>query len=248
MRAGKYVPAGAAALIAAAALIWNAPIAGADPSDSQSRAFTQDFRLESCTFSASGGNPYFVLEPGHQLILAGVENKEELELVITVLRDTKAISVDGLGRVVTRVVEERESLAGELVEVSRNFFAICTETNNVVYFGEDVDIYEDGRIVSHDGAWRAGRDGARPGIIMPGTFLLGSRYFQELAPEVALDRAENVAMGLTVEVPAGTFRDSVMVFETSELDTGAKSVKLYAPGVGLIVDSVARLVEWHEAP
>ena len=42
-------------------------------------------------------------------------------------------------------------------------------------------IVEDGRIVSHEGAWRAGVDGAQPGLIMPGTFLLGSRYFQEIA-------------------------------------------------------------------
>jgi hypothetical protein len=35
-----------------------------------------------------------------------------------------------------------------------------------------------------------GSDNARAGIIMPGTPLLGSRYYQEIAPEVALDKAE----------------------------------------------------------
>ena len=33
-------------------------------------------------------------------------------------------------------------------------------------------------------------------MIMPGTFLLGARYFQELADGIALDRAEHMEMGL----------------------------------------------------
>ena len=47
---------------------------------------------------------------------------------------------------------------GELVEVSRNFYARCTQTGDIYYFGEDVDIYEDGVVVSHDGAWLAGKE------------------------------------------------------------------------------------------
>ena len=54
------------------------------------------------------------------------------------------------------MVEERETEDGELVEVSRNFFAICEETNSVFYFGEEVDDDEDGEIVGHEGAWLAG--------------------------------------------------------------------------------------------
>lgn len=56
---------------------------------------------------------------------------------------------------------------GELTEISRNFFATCNRDNSVVYFGEEVNIYEDGEVVAHEGEWRAGDDDARPGIIMP---------------------------------------------------------------------------------
>jgi hypothetical protein len=145
--------------------------------------------------------------------------------------------------VTTRVVEEREFEDGEPIEVSRNFFALCEKTNDVYYFGEDVDIYEDGEVVSHDGAWLAGRNGAKPGIVMPGTFLLGSRYFQEIAPGVAQDRAENVAMGFKVETPAGRFSQCVEVTETSPLEPGAESTKVYCPGVGLVRDNDLELVE-----
>jgi hypothetical protein len=201
------------------------------------REFTADFLWEQCQFSTRGRNPYFILAPGRKLILRGQEDAERVRVEITVLHDTEVVA-----GVETRVVEEREWIDGELVEVSRNFLARCRQTNDIFYFGEDVDDYEDGEIVGHDGAWRAGVDGALPGLIMPGTFLLGARYFQEIAPGVALDRAEHVAMGLKVQTPAGQFTNCVRIRETTPLEPGAISLKIYCPGVGLVVDDVVRLV------
>jgi hypothetical protein len=83
---------------------------------------------------------------------------------------------------------------------------------------------------------------------MPGSFLLGSRYFQEQAQEVALDRAEHVAMGLTVTVPAGTFVDCVQVFETTTLEPNSKGTKIYCPGVGLVNDGEVELVDFQLSP
>jgi hypothetical protein len=208
--------------------------------------FTTQFALERCTFEATGRNAHFSIQPGYRLFLAGNDDGEEVELLITVLEETRRIRfVTERGVALTvraRVVEEREWKDGALVEVSRNFFARCKETSDVYYFGEDVDIYEDGVVVSHDGAWLAGKDGALPGLIMPGTFLLGSRYFQERAPGVAEDRAEHVAMGLAVKTPAGTFRNCVKVVETTPLEPGAQSIKQYCPGIGLVADGAVLLV------
>src|SRR5687767_8516422 len=95
------------------------------PVDAAQEKFTTEFRLEECTFSSVGGNPYFILTPGYTLLLRGRVDGERVELTITVLNETKV--VDG---VVTRVVEERETADGDLVEVSRNYFAMCQETNN----------------------------------------------------------------------------------------------------------------------
>jgi hypothetical protein len=209
--------------------------------------FTQSFRLEDCEFLARGANPHFILEPERQLVYEG---EDEL-LFITVLERTRRITLRIGGRlrtIRTAIVEEREFEDGEIKEISRNFFALCEKTGDVFYFGEDVDIFEDGEIVSHDGAWLAGQAGAMPGIIMPGTFLLGSRYYQEVAPGVALDRAEHVAEGLEVETESGDFSDGIQVTETSPLDTpGALSTKLYCPGVGLVADNDLVLVEIGEA-
>ena len=224
--------------------------------------FTTDFRLDKCRFVSWGNNPYFKLWPGYQLVLEGIEPSEvegeegeDVRVVITVLWDTEVINLrnQGIGRVRTRVVEEREWVDDELVEVSRNFFARCKQTDAVYYFGEDVDNYEDGKIVNHDGAWRAGVDGAKPGLIIPGTFLLGSKYFQEIAPDNdAVDRGENTEMGVTVDTEeAGTFKNCVVVVDTNPAEGNCGIVegdegdeKIYCPGVGLVVDEELELVEY----
>lgn len=209
--------------------------------------YTDEFFLEDLRFSYTGRNRFFSLEPGYRLHLAGESDGEQVELFITVLRETRLISmvVDGrLLRVRARVIEEREFKDGALFEVSRNFYARCTRTNDIFYFGEEVCFFEGDQCVDDAGAWLAGQDGALPGIIMPGSFLLGSRYFQELAPGVALDRAEHVEMGQIFTVPAGVFEDCVVVLETNELEPNSESVKVYCPGVGLVVDDELVLVSY----
>jgi hypothetical protein len=207
-------------------------------------AFTDSFMIGECGgFSSHGSNPYFILEPGFQLILEGEESQQDVRVTITVLGETKKI--DG---VVTRAVEEVETHDGELAEISRNYFAICNRTNSVFYFGEDVDIYENGQIVSHEGSWRAGSNppGARPGIVMPGTILLGGRYYQEIATGVALDRAEIISMSEVIETPAGRFEDCLETAETTPLDPKALEFKFYAPGIGLIIDGTLKLTGYND--
>jgi len=202
-----------------------APGAGAPPG-AQDKKWTEFFDLENRTFSSVGRNRFFILQPGHQLVLESSTEK----VVITVLDETKKI-----GGVETRVVEEREEEKGELKEVSRNFYAICKGHGDVFYFGEEVDDYKDGKIVKHSGEWRADQKDSRAGIMMPGTILLGARYYQEIAPN-AMDRAEIMRDDVTMETPAGTFKNCVRIEETSGIDPGEKCYKTYAPGVGLIQD------------
>ena len=218
------------------------------PAAAQEPEFTSEFRVQDCRFRSWGKNPFFILKPGFQLQLEGESDGEEIAVTKTVTWDTQLITfeIDGAPvRVRTRVLVERETVDGELSEISHNFYAICRPTNDVYYFGEDVDIYEDGEIVSHDGAWRVGQDAAQPGIVMPGTFLLGARYHQEVAPGIAEDRAEHVAMGLDVETPAGAFSDCVNIVDTNPLDDESEGDdKKFCPGVGLTVDEEIELVEF----
>ncbi len=201
--------------------------------------FTDTFRLEDCRLRSWGRNEYFPLRPGYELLLEGEEDGETVTVLITVMPGIK--HVDGAR---CRVIREMEWADGELVEISCNYFAICWRCGTVFYLGEDVDIYEDGEVVSHEGAWLAGESGATPGVIMPGFPLVGSRYYQELAPGVALDRAEHTSVTATVETPAGTFENCLTVVETTPLEPGEESEKAYAPGIGLVRDDELLLVEY----
>ncbi len=203
----------------------------------QTKKWTESFGQENCTFSSVGRNRFFSLEPGHQLVMESSSEK----VVITVLEQTKKI-----GNVETRVIEEREEKDGKLAEVSRNFFAICKEHGDVFYFGEEVDDYEDGKIVAHSGAWRADEANSKAGIIMPGTILLGARHYQEIAPN-AMDRAEIISDDVTMETPAGIFKNCIRVEETTGLDPNEKCYKTYAPGVGLIQDEDMLLIRYTKA-
>lgn len=200
----------------------------------ESKEWTNDFWLKDCTFSSTGNNRFFILEPGHKLVLEGGDEK----VVITVLDETEMV-----GGIETRVVEEHEEKNGELKEVSRNFFATCNETGAVFYFGEEVDIYKGGKVVRHSGEWRADEKNSKAGIIMPGTILLGARHYQEIAPE-AMDRAEIVSDNVTMKTPAGTFKNCIRVEETSGIDPDELCYKTYAPGIGIIQDEDLVLTEY----
>lgn len=201
--------------------------------------YRRDFDLSSCALTTSGRSDYMILEPGYRLVLEGSEGGEKVRLQITVLQDT--VVVDGQP---TRVVEEREWHGGRLAEVSRNFMAICPFTDDVFYFGEEVDVFRGGEVVGHEGAWRAGRDGARAGLLMPGHPEVGQGYYQEVAPGVAMDRARVVSTRTTVETPAGDFHGCLKTYETTPLEPNASEYKYYAPGVGLLIDESLRLVRY----
>ncbi len=213
-----------------------APVAN-DAGGEQPKEWTQAFHEQDCTFASVGKNRFFILEPGYQLVLQSRSEK----VVITVLDETKTI-----GNVETRVVEEREEEDGELKEVSRNFFAVCKEHGNVFYFGEEVDDYEDGKVVGHSGAWRADNEKSQAGIIMPGTILLGARHYQEIAPN-AQDRAEILRDDVTMTTPAGTFTNCIRIEETSGIDANDRCYKTYAPGVGIIQDEDLVLIKYSHA-
>ena len=213
-------------------------LSGAVTTQSVDDGWTSIFSCDKDELVTTGRNPYFILEPGYQLVFEGGMER----LVITVLKETRIVD-----DVETRIVEERETNGGELVEVSRNFYAISKRTNCVFYFGEEVDIYKDGKIASHDGAWISGMNGARFGLMMPGQILMGGKYYQEVAPGVAMDRAEIVGATAIVETKAAQFGDCLKIEETTPLEPDDREYKYYAQGVGLVQDGNLKLVRFGQA-
>jgi hypothetical protein len=187
-------------------------------------------------FSATSTNPYFPFQTGSQWIYDGEEDGVAIHLEITALNKH-----ENVGGVTTQVIEERETANGELSEVSRNFFA-QTSDGTVCYFGEEVDIYEGGKIVGHEGEWRGDQPGNAPGIIMPASPKPGMKFQFESAPGVAEDQGSIVGTG-PADVPAGRFTETIGIREFNPLD-GGRDFKVYAAGVGLIIDGTLQLTSY----
>jgi hypothetical protein len=209
--------------------------------DPKREPWRDSFAVDVRTLATVGESRYFILRPGYRLTLEGQEHGKPVRLVITVLDETRKV-----GDVETRVVEERETSGDTPLEVSRNYFAIDNRTGDVYYFGEDVDTYKHGRLAGHEGGWHHGQDRARFGLAMPGAPAVGSRYYQEQAPGVAMDRAEVVSLTERIATPAGVFEGCLKTKESSPLEPLVKEHKLYAPGVGVVKDGSLLLVS-HES-
>ncbi len=192
-----------------------------------------DFPVDPNNLGAVGHNSYFILTPGHTLHFV----EGSVRRTLTVLPQT--VTIDGIE---CRVVEDREEKKGKPIEVTRDFYAIDRVSGDVYYFGEDVDIYKGGKVVSHKGSWRSGVGGAKFGLMMPGTIRVGDRFMQERAPKQgALDRSEVLGIGQKVITPAGTF-ECVRMRDSSPIERGGDD-KWYAPGIGLVKDGKAVLVK-----
>lgn len=191
-------------------------------------------------FTLDADHPYFPLTPVlRQWVYQGEDEGQVLDLVVTVLDEIEMVA-----GVPTRVVEEHESLDGQVVEISRNFFAQA-EDGSICYFGEDVDIIdpETGEI-THEGAWRADDPDSGPGLFFPADLQPGTTFQQENAPNAA-DEAKIVGRAGLVVVEAGEFPETLRILERNPLD-GGKDYKIYALGVGLIVDGEAELFSFTE--
>ena len=196
--------------------------------------FQTDFKVDRKNLGVKGSNPYFNLTPGYRLEYKHGRDNE----LVTVLSETKMI--DG---VETRVVEDRESEKGALSEATRDYYAIDSATNDVYYFGEDVDVYKNGKVVNHEGSWMSGVKGAKFGLMMPAQPRVGQKFYQEQAPGVGMDRAEIKSVTETRVTPAGTFMKTVRVLESSAIEHG-KEEKWYASGVGPVKDAEMDLVKY----
>jgi hypothetical protein len=203
----------------------------------------------AAAFTTSINNPFFPLSPGNvrgrQWVLEGKEDGELVKLVIDVRPTAEDKVVSGVRTV---VMTETEYENNNLVEVSYNYFAQAVADGSVCYFGEAVDDYENGVIVSHEGAWLAGEGVNDAGIIMPGSPQMGQVYEQEYAPDIAQDMAEIVATGEQWVVRLGTYTDTLSTNECTPLEKGSGEDKASARNIGLIYDNGVELISINFTP
>jgi len=219
-----------AIIVAASLLLASLAAPAQNTADWQS-----SFPVEKKNLGVKGVNPYFPLTPGYRL---SYKNGSETD-VVTVLRETKTI--DG---VECRVVEDREEKNGQLVELTHDYYAIDSATYDVYYMGEDVDVYKNGKVVSHEGAWLSGVRGAKFGLMMPGQPRPGAKFYQEQAPGIGMDRLEIKSTNEKVATPAGNFENCLLMEETSPLEKGVTDHKWFVKGIGAVKDGKLLLVSY----
>jgi hypothetical protein len=188
-------------------------------------------RIDRAAFVEVIDNPYLPLAVGSSWRYEGTDDEGATEVVeITVLDETRPV----MG-VTTRVVRDRVTVDGELVEDTLDWYA-QDATGNVWYFGEEVKDYEDGRVVSTAGSWEAGVDGALPGIAMPASPRPGETFRQEYFAGEAEDMFEILAVDASIDTPTGTFTDALLTRDWTPLEPGVAEEKLYVAGIGKVAE------------
>jgi hypothetical protein len=183
--------------------------------------------IDPANFVSRIDNRYFPLKPGTGFHYKGVaedgKTPQRDDAVVTSRKKTI------LG-VKCTVVRDSVSSRGRLIERTFDWYA-QDKAGNVWFMGEDAREVKNGRLVKAGDSWEAGRDGAKPGIIMPGKPRVGDEYRQEYYPGHALDQARVVGSGGRVKVPAGSFKKTLLTVETSPIDPSHER-KYYVAGVG----------------
>jgi hypothetical protein len=187
--------------------------------------------LDPADFTTAIDNPYWPMKPGTRWVYRETDpDGGRLRVVVTVTNRTKRIA----NGITARVVRDTVTEDGQLVEDTFDWYAQDTE-GNVWYLGELTKEYENGKVVSTEGSFEAGVDGAQPGIVMPANPTPGLSYRQEYYAGHAEDRAEVVSLDEQVEVPFGHFTDVVMTRDLNPLRPKILEYKFYARGVGPVL-------------
>ena len=208
-------------------------LGGRGAADASSNLVTLPF--DPAHFASPKANLYFPLVPGTRYTYRGVSRDGEERNVVAITDTTKSI----VG--VTTIVVHDQVFAedGSLKEDTFDWYA-ADDQGNVWYFGEDTKEYDHGTFLTSAGSWEAGKNDARPGIIMLANPHVGDKYKQEDSPGVVEDMAKVLSLSETVTVARGTFGGCLETTEWTPIEPGNRSHKFYAPGVGTVLEISSR--------
>ncbi|MBN2113958.1 MAG: hypothetical protein JW785_07525 [Acidimicrobiia bacterium] len=190
--------------------------------------------LDPADFVTRVDNPYFPLAPGSRWEYQAVGDGEMQTIEVVVTDQTRDI----LGIRAT-VVRDTVRVDGEVIEDTFDWYAQDT-AGNVWYLGEDTKEYENGQVVSTEGTWEAGVDGAQAGIVMKADPQVGNAYRQEFYRGQAEDIAQVVRLGDSQTVPAGSYQGLLVTHEWTPLLADVVEEKYYAQGVGAVLESTVQ--------
>ena len=228
-----------ASMLVAGTLAWSAPARGS----AQAAAGAPCTALDPAAFVSVVDNPYYPLPVGSTLVYRGMRDGQTQVDRVTVTSTTKVIG--GVTATVVRDVARTrlDDPGGDhrLVRPGRRRQRLLP--------GRGHETLHPNGHVDTSGSWEAGVDGAVAGIIMLADPRVPDAYRQEYSVGQAEDTAWIVDTSGSITVPFGTVHDVVTSLETSVLEPAVVDQKVYAPGIGIVLEraiagdvEVARLV------
>jgi hypothetical protein len=182
--------------------------------------------LDPANFTGPIDNPYWPMAPGTKWVY-----KEGATQRVNIVVKQRTRTILGIE---ATVVHDVVSDHGDLVEDTLDWYA-QDDCGNIWYLGEKTAEYENGVVVSTEGSWEAGVDGAQPGVIMAADPVPGMTYRQEYLAGEAEDAAKVLSTDERVSVPYGNFKNALLTRDYTPLHPKLVEYKLYAKGVGPVL-------------
>jgi hypothetical protein len=186
--------------------------------------------LDPADFVERIDNPFLPFLPGSRWVYRETDTAGARQRVTVTVTD-RTRPIEGIE---ATVVHDKVTERGALVENTFDWYA-QDACGNVWYLGENTREYEDGEVVSTEGSWEHGVDGAMAGVVMPADRQVGLAYRQEYYAGEAEDRGEIASLDEQAQVPFGHFRDVVMTKDTTPLQPRVLEYKFYAEGIGVVL-------------
>jgi hypothetical protein len=227
------------------------PPASAAPAATTLPKGSQPVKLDPAQFTTQIDNRWWPMKPGSRWVYRETDaNGETQRVEVTVTDQTRTI----IG-IQARVVHDKVTTAdGALVEDTLDWYAQDAK-GNIWYLGEDTKEFENGKVVSTEGSWEAGVDGAQPGILMPADPKRAMEYRQEYYKGQAEDAAQVLSLDMRAKVPAGFFDRVLVTKDYTPLEPKLLEHKFYAKGVGPVLaitvkggSSRSELIRFDPAP
>jgi len=209
------------------------PAPAESPTEGPSSTLPQDdepVQLDPANFVAEMDNPYWPMKPGNRWVYSETDAEgNEMQVEVTVTNDKK--NIVGISATVVHDIVTQD---GSVKEDTLDWYAQDVD-GNIWYLGEDTKEYEDGVVVSTEGSWEAGVDGAQAGILLPANPGVGMTYRQEYYAGEAEDRARVLSLDQHVEVPYGAFDGCLQTEDSTPLDPDVLEHKYYCRDVGPVL-------------
>ncbi len=187
--------------------------------------------FDPASFVATVNNPWYPLIPGTTFHYVGTTGGEPTTDTYAVTTGTRVVA-----GVTCTVIRDTVRIRGVVSERTQDWYAQDAD-GNVWYFGEaTAELNRKGKVVSTEGSWEAGVDGALPGVFMPAQPAVGQSFAQEQFPGQAEDWFVVMFTSTRVTVPAGTYKGALVTGEWTPLEPGVVSEKTYVKGLGEVME------------